>query len=66
VVAAWNDTSAPQPMPAFVYAASKTEAERQAWQWVTEYKPSYVFINTVLPNVNVEHYPMLDLFQVSN
>jgi hypothetical protein len=52
-------------MPAFVYAASKTEAERQAWQWVAENKPSFVF-NTVLPNVNVRPYPMLNLFHVSN
>jgi hypothetical protein len=34
------------------YAASKTEQERTAWNWVEENKPQFSF-NAVLPNVNV-------------
>ncbi|KAE8386159.1 NAD dependent epimerase/dehydratase [Aspergillus alliaceus] len=54
----WNDLSVQiarnQSLPAeqlgfHVYAASKTEGERQAWKWVDEHKPSFVF-NSVLPN----------------
>lgn len=32
-----------------VYAASKTEAERQAWKWVEDNKPPFRF-NTVVPD----------------
>ena len=34
-----------------VYAASKTEAERKAWDFVAKNKPGFV-LNTVLPNYN--------------
>ncbi|TVY19806.1 Aldehyde reductase 2 [Lachnellula arida] len=34
-----------------VYAASKTLAEKEAWKFVEEEKPSFV-LNTVLPNLN--------------
>ncbi|QDS69750.1 hypothetical protein FKW77_010133 [Venturia effusa] len=34
-----------------VYAASKTEAERQVWDWTKQNKPTFV-VNTVLPNAN--------------
>jgi len=35
-----------------VYAASKTEGEREAWNWVKKTQPGFV-LNTVLPNMNV-------------
>ncbi|KAJ9232871.1 hypothetical protein C8Q69DRAFT_489074 [Paecilomyces variotii] len=48
---AW-DESIPAEQKAYpVYAASKTEAERQSWNWVKENKPGFVF-NTILPNMN--------------
>ncbi|KFA46012.1 hypothetical protein S40293_08787 [Stachybotrys chartarum IBT 40293] len=34
-----------------VYAASKTLAEREAWKFMAEKKPSFI-LNTVLPNIN--------------
>jgi len=36
--------------PLFGYAAGKTEAERAAWKWVQEKKPSFQ-LNTVLPDL---------------
>ncbi len=45
--------SAPAELKALVvYAASKTEAEREAWKWHKENKPEFA-LNTVLPNWNV-------------
>ncbi|PYH88755.1 hypothetical protein BO71DRAFT_338163, partial [Aspergillus ellipticus CBS 707.79] len=38
-----------------VYAASKTEGERQAWRWIEENKPGFGF-NAVLPCFNVKWY----------
>ena len=54
----WNDKVVPMawaPPPYdrsrayIVYAASKTQAERGAWEFVRKTKPGFVF-NTVLPN----------------
>ncbi|KAI1209194.1 NAD(P)-binding protein [Annulohypoxylon truncatum] len=41
-----------------VYQASKTKQEQEAWKWVREHKPSFVF-NAVLPNANLG--PPLDV-----
>ncbi|KAL6245680.1 hypothetical protein RBB50_007679 [Rhinocladiella similis] len=57
----WNDAAVeaayskdtPDAFRSFiVYAASKTEGERQGWKWYNENKPHYTF-NTVLPNMNI-------------
>ncbi len=57
----WNDDAvakAWEPSPyeadrAFtVYAASKTQAEREVWKFVKEKKPGFV-VNTILPNFNM-------------
>ena len=52
VKAAWDKDTLSEKLPYYVYAASKTEAEREAWRWVEEKKPNFV-LNTVLPDVNV-------------
>ncbi|KAG2416671.1 hypothetical protein HFD88_007887 [Aspergillus terreus] len=45
---AWDETT-PEPLRrCAVYAASKTEAERKAWNWMEEQKPHFK-LNTVLP-----------------
>ncbi|KAF7594608.1 hypothetical protein BBP40_008875 [Aspergillus hancockii] len=51
VNAAHNPNTPPEQKALLVYAASKTESERQAWKWVAENKPGFVF-NTVLPDTN--------------
>ncbi|KAI0882237.1 aldehyde reductase [Annulohypoxylon maeteangense] len=58
----WNEASieaayAPPPYEGMariekVYHASKTRQEQEAWKWVREHKPSFVF-NAVLPNANI-------------
>ncbi|KAE9962155.1 hypothetical protein EG328_000842 [Venturia inaequalis] len=53
----WNDEAiklakGKDPDGFTVYAASKTQAERQVWDWVKENKPSFV-VNAVLPNANL-------------
>ncbi|KAK9324377.1 hypothetical protein V1517DRAFT_336838 [Lipomyces orientalis] len=49
---AWGETIIPETdRPFAVYAASKTESERKAWEWMKEHQPGFVF-NTVLPNTN--------------
>ncbi|KAL8991716.1 MAG: hypothetical protein Q9169_007718, partial [Polycauliona sp. 2 TL-2023] len=57
----WNDAAVAKawdpppynPDRAFtVYAASKTEAERECWKYVREQKPGFV-LNAVLPNLNM-------------
>ncbi|KAL8854121.1 MAG: hypothetical protein Q9221_001043 [Calogaya cf. arnoldii] len=57
----WNDaavSAAWEPPPydpdrAFtVYAASKTQAERESWNFVRDHKPNFV-LNAVLPNFNM-------------
>ncbi|EFY97729.1 aldehyde reductase II [Metarhizium robertsii ARSEF 23] len=51
VKAAWSESTPAAQKPYVVYAASKTEGERAAWNWMRENKPHFV-MNTVLPNVN--------------
>ncbi|KIW45683.1 uncharacterized protein PV06_04054 [Exophiala oligosperma] len=57
----WNDSAVeaayskdtPEAFkPLVVYAASKTQGEREGWKWYNENKPHYTF-NTVLPNLNM-------------
>lgn len=50
--AAWSEAVPPEKRPYIVYAAAKTEAERQAWNWVAENQPGFGF-NVVVPNINV-------------
>lgn len=67
VALAWSG-KAPDSAKGYVtYAASKTEGERAAWNWVEENKPGFV-LNTVLPNCNVGKYSWLSrrLFAFSN
>lgn len=35
-----------------VYAASKAQGEKAAWEWVRQHKPHFTF-NAVLPNLNI-------------
>lgn len=49
VKAAWVSPPYPPHHEWVVYASSKTEAERAAWDFVRENKPVFV-LNTVLPN----------------
>ncbi|QLI72761.1 Aldehyde reductase 2 [Metarhizium brunneum] len=51
VKAAWSESTPAAHKPYVVYAASKTEGERAAWNWMRENKPHFV-MNAVLPNVN--------------
>ncbi|RAL16214.1 cinnamoyl-CoA reductase, partial [Aspergillus homomorphus CBS 101889] len=51
VACAYDSTIPAAQKPYLVYAASKTEGERQGWQWIADNKPGYVF-NTVLPGTN--------------
>lgn len=48
VKAAWDDNTPQEQRGVAVYAASKTEGERQSWKWIEEHKPHFEF-NTVLP-----------------
>lgn len=52
VRAAWDPDTPSELKPFLVYTASKTEAERKAWEWVRLNEPSYGF-NSVLPFMNV-------------
>ena len=50
----WNDTAVKlawsgEPQPYLIYAASKTQAEKDIWKFVNEQKPHFV-VNTVLPD----------------
>jgi hypothetical protein len=56
VEAAWDEKILADEKIYIVYAASKTEGERQAWRWFEEKKPNFV-LNTVLPNCNVSFIP---------
>ncbi|KAL4893272.1 NAD dependent epimerase/dehydratase [Aspergillus ambiguus] len=49
---AWDENMPPEKKGVAVYAASKTEGERQSWKWVKENNPPFAF-NTVLPSFNV-------------
>lgn len=51
VRAAWDPDTPSELKPFLVYTASKTEAERKAWEWVRLNEPSYGF-NSVLPFMN--------------
>lgn len=52
VAAAW-DPATPDDFKFYaVYAASKTQGEKAAWEWIKKNKPNFVF-NTVLPSFNV-------------
>ncbi|KAE8159631.1 hypothetical protein BDV40DRAFT_233811 [Aspergillus tamarii] len=48
VRSAWDPSVPLAHKPYLVYAASKTESEREAWNWVKQSKPNFDF-NTVLP-----------------
>ncbi|KEZ45870.1 hypothetical protein SAPIO_CDS1235 [Scedosporium apiospermum] len=51
ITAAW-DPATPDDFKFYaVYAASKTQGEKAAWNWIKENKPNFVF-NTVLPSFN--------------
>lgn len=45
---AWDEHTPENEKGVAVYAASKTEAERQAHKWIEQHKPQFQF-NTVLP-----------------
>jgi hypothetical protein len=47
-----NVAELPGLMGGSIYAASKTEGERQAVKWVEDHRPSFVF-NRVLPDWTV-------------
>ncbi|KAF9889633.1 hypothetical protein FE257_007141 [Aspergillus nanangensis] len=49
---AWDKQTPSKSKGLAVYSASKTEGERQAWDWVKENSPAFTF-NTVLPCLNV-------------
>lgn len=51
---AWSVTSAPFPPThsAVVYGASKAEAEKALWKYVTEKKPDFK-VNAILPDLNL-------------
>jgi len=51
IEAAWNKDAIPDtPQLLAVYSASKTLAEKGAFDWVKEHQPSFAF-NTIIPNV---------------
>lgn len=52
IKAAWDSNTSEDRKGVFTYAASKTEAERQAWAWVRENKPRFSF-NAVFPKWTV-------------
>ncbi|KAE8313738.1 hypothetical protein BDV41DRAFT_576447 [Aspergillus transmontanensis] len=57
-----HESNTPDESKGFaVYAASKTEAERQAWTWVRDHKPKYTF-NTDLPCMTVGRIIHLEIF----
>ncbi|PYI04656.1 cinnamoyl-CoA reductase [Aspergillus sclerotiicarbonarius CBS 121057] len=49
---AWDDKISGEEKGLAVYAASKTEGERQAWNWIRENRPQFRF-NSILPCFNV-------------
>jgi hypothetical protein len=51
---AWDEQTPLDKKGMAVYAASKTEGERQSWKWVQEHRHSFVF-NTVLPSFSVRY-----------
>lgn len=57
VQGAWAQSAPEEVRPYLVYAASKTEGERESWKWYNENKPRFAF-NSVLPNYNVKMFPL--------
>lgn len=57
VDAAWDPKTPAAQLPYYVYAASKTEGEREAWSWFEKNKPNFT-LNTVLPDVNVRIFSL--------
>lgn len=49
---AWNPDTSQEVKGVFCYAASKTEAEKAAWNWVEQNTPDFQF-NTILPDFTV-------------
>ncbi|KAI2790561.1 Ketoreductase adrE [Penicillium oxalicum] len=52
IEAAWDQNTPAATKPVFVYAASKTEAERSAFKWVEDHGRPFV-LNSVLPCMTV-------------
>ncbi|KAI9698119.1 MAG: hypothetical protein M1836_004121 [Candelina mexicana] len=52
VEAAWSPSTPVDELAYHVYAASKTQGEREAWDWVKRRKPHFEF-NVIVPNTNV-------------
>lgn len=52
VKAAWDEQTPEAERGVAVYATSKTEGERQSWDWMREHQPHFQF-NTVLLCFNV-------------
>lgn len=64
IAGAWDEKTDPNARPMIIYSASKAESERQAWKWVEEKNPSFVF-NSVLPCFNVSlflHFFLINIF----
>lgn len=51
VEAAWNPSTPADELAYHTYAASKTQAEREAWDWIKKRKPRFGF-NVIVPNTN--------------
>jgi hypothetical protein len=58
VKAAWDENTPAEIKALMVYAASKTEGERAAFNWVKKNKPGFVF-NSVLPDYTASLPPYL-------
>lgn len=52
VKAAWSPDTPEDQLRYTIYAASKTEGERNLWKWAKENNPPFV-VNAVLPDANV-------------
>ncbi|CAM1507574.1 Fc.00g072150.m01.CDS01 [Cosmosporella sp. VM-42] len=52
VAGAWDPNTLEDQKNFMVYAASKAEAEREAWKWLKNNKHQFAF-NSVLPNYNI-------------
>ncbi|KAL3482446.1 NAD dependent epimerase/dehydratase [Aspergillus californicus] len=50
--AAWDESTPPETKPIHVYAASKAEGERAAFNWVKKNNPGFTF-NSVLPDYTI-------------
>lgn len=63
VEAAWDENAPPHSKGYFVYVASKTETEREAFKWIEETKPHFIF-NTVLPALTVNQFSFLMAMEI--